>query len=348
MNVFRSPANPIITPKDITPTRDDFEVIGAFNAGAARLGDQTILLLRIAERPINKNPDLELTALYDCQADQVITKQFSKSDTSIDYSDPRLIITPDDTYLTSISHLRIARSTDGINFQIDPSPALEAANPYETLGIEDPRITKIDDTYYITYVAASAFGITTCLASTTDFLSFSRHGIIFCPDNKDVVLFPERIDGRYYALHRPVSGFVGKHEIWIAESPDLKCWGDHRYLMGLSPGRWDETKIGAGAPPFKTPHGWLELYHGADRNNRYCMGAVLLDIDQPWKVIARTAEPVLTPQTDYETEGFFGNVVFSCGLLYEQEKIKIYYGVADTSIALAEIDINDILKTLGL
>ncbi len=348
MQVFRSPYNPIIEPKDVKPFRDGFETIGVFNAGATRFQNEVILLLRVAERPISRNPDIMLTAVYDADSGKLITKQFSRDDPENDFSDPRLIITPHQTYLTSISHLRLARSSDGINFQIADAPAVAPANDVESFGIEDPRITLIDGLYYITYVAVCPFGVTTCMASTKDFSSFERHNVIFCPENKDVVLLPEKVGGKYYALHRPDSPLFGKHDIWIAESPDLHCWGKHRYLMGPQAGCWDELKIGASAVPFKIDQGWLEIYHGVDRSNRYCLGAVLLDKDEPWKVIARSEKPVLEPQADYEVEGFFGNVVFSCGLLYEEDKLKIYYGVADTAVCYAEVALRDVLENVKM
>jgi len=348
VKVFRSPNNPIIKPEDIKPSRDDFEVIGVFNAGVTRFKDEVVLLLRVAERPIGKHPDVTLTGVYDVSKGELVVKEFSKSDPENDFSDPRLIITPGGTYLTSISHLRLACSKDGINFQIKDNPTIQPANNYETFGLEDPRISLIDGTYYINYVGVCPFGVTTCLASTKDFINFERHGVIFYPDNKDVVLFPESLEGKYYALHRPVSTLFGKQEVWIAESLDLRCWGNHRYLMGPRPDCWDEIKIGAGAVPFKIEQGWLEIYHGADRNNRYCLGAVLLDSQEPWKVIARTEKPVFEPQADYECNGFFGNVVFSCGLLCEDDKLKIYYGAADTVICYAELSLQETIKSLKL
>ncbi len=348
MPVFRSPHNPIIEPRDVKPSRPDYEVIGVFNPGVTRLEDEVILLLRVAERPISSHPDITLAAVYDVTQADIILKKFSKDDPEIDFSDPRLIITPTQTFLTSLSHLRLARSSDGINFEIEDTPAITPANDYETFGLEDPRITLIDGTYYISYVAVSPLGVTTCLISTKDFNSFQRHGVIFCPENKDVALFPEKINDKFYALHRPVSPLFKKHQIWLAESPNLTCWGNHRASMESRPGRWDETKIGASAAPFKTKYGWLEIYHGADRNSRYCLGAVLLDTHQPWKVIARSQNPILQPQADYEIQGFFGNVVFSCGLLYEEEKLKIYYGVADTAVCFAEMPLQDVLGNLNL
>ena len=348
MQVFRSPYNPIIEPKDIKPSRDGFEIIGVFNAGVTRFQDEVILLLRVAERPINKNPGIMATAVYDVGSGELITKQFSKDDPTNDFSDPRLVITPNQTYLTSISYLRLARSSNGIDFKIEDTPAIFPANDVESFGVEDPRITFIDGVYYITYVAVCPFGVTTCLASTKDFSSFEHHGVIFCPENKDVVLLPEKIGGSYYALHRPDSPLFGKRDIWLAESPDLLCWGNHRYLMGPCSDCWDEIKVGAGAVPFKIDRGWLEIYHGADRNNRYCLGAVLLDKGEPWKVIARSGKPILSPQLDYEIAGFFGNVVFSCGLLFEDDKLRIYYGVADTAVCYAEILLQEIIDDLNL
>ncbi len=348
MKVFRPPENPIIKPEDVKPSRGDFEVIGVFNAGVTRFKEKVLLLLRVAERPVNQHPNIVQTAIFDINKGQLVIKEFSKVDPEIDFSDPRLIITPKGTYLTSISHLRLARSKDGINFEIDNIPSIGPENEYETFGLEDPRISLIDGRYYINYVGVGPFGVTTCLASTKDFQTFERHGIIFSPDNKDVVIFPERVEGKYYALHRPVSTLFGKQEIWIAESPDLFCWGNHRYLMGPRTGCWDEIKIGASAVPFRIEQGWLEVYHGVDRKNRYCLGAVLLDSQEPWKVISRTKRPIFEPEADYEVYGFFGNVVFSCGLLCEDSTLKIYYGAADTLICYAELSLEETIEALSL
>lgn len=345
MKVFRSSHNPIITPEDVNSSRDDFEVIGVFNAGVTRFEDDVLLLLRVAERPINENPEIALAAVYDVAEKRTILKEFPKSDSEIDFSDPRIIQTNHGTYLTSISHLRLARSTDGIHFKIENIPAIGPTNEYETFGIEDPRISLINGVYYINYVAASPLGVTTCLISTRDFNSFQRHGVIFCPENKDVVLFPEKIGSTYYALHRPASPLFSKQDIWLTESPDLITWGNHRHLFGPRAGTWDEAKIGAGAVPFRTERGWLEVYHGVDFNDRYCLGAVLLDINKPWNVLARSIDPIFEPETDYECSGFFGNVVFCCGLLCEDDTLKIYYGAADTSICYAELSLKDILES---
>ncbi|WP_019122176.1 glycoside hydrolase family 130 protein [Brevibacillus massiliensis] len=348
MAVYRSDRNPIIKPSDIPPYIKDYEVIGVFNAGVMRYGDEILLLLRVAERPPQDDPRYCLTPFYNLQKDAVDVNRLEKGLPGYDFSDARGVGTPTGSLLTSISYLRIARSKDGIHFTIDDRPALFPENQYEIYGIEDCRITRIDDTYYINYSAVSNLGITTCLASTKDFVSIHREGVIFQPDSKNITIFPQKIHGKYYALHRPSSSSFGKPSIWLAESPDLLCWGNHRIVMGCREGMWDEARIGASCVPIKLDQGWLEIYHGSDHQNRYCLGAVLLDTDQPWRVVARCEQPIMKPEADYEVEGFFGNVIFSCGALYEEDKVKIYYGAADTSMCYVEIKLEEIIERLGI
>lgn len=344
MDIFRSDKNPIITPGDIKPSRPDLKVVCVFNCGVTRFNGEILLLMRVAEKPINNNSKKELVPLLNMKTDELVVKGFNKTDSSIDFSDSRFVRTTAGEYLTSISHLRIARSKNGIDFRIDKKPAMFPENKYERFGIEDPRITHINERYYINYSAVSDItGITTCLASTVDFITFTRHGVIFMPDNKDAAIFPEKIKGKYYALNRPISAEYSARDIWISESPDLICWGKHMRLMGTRKKYWDERRIGCGAVPFRIEEGWMEIYHGSSKINRYCLGAVLLDANEPWKIIARSEKPIIEPEKDYELKGFFGNVVFTCGVLYEEGKVKIYYGAADTCIAYAEITLKDIL-----
>ncbi|MCL6459101.1 MAG: glycoside hydrolase family 130 protein [Gorillibacterium sp.] len=345
MTIYRAPSNPILTPADIKPSRPDMEVIGVFNAGVIRKLGEVILLLRIAERPITDSREHYLTPIYNDETDciEIRTIPFSQDH---DFSDPRTIKTPSQNYLTSISHLRVARSGDGIHFEVDDQPTIRPANVYERFGIEDPRITELEDGYYITYTGASEYGIVVPLIFTKDFITFERKGIIFHPDNKDVAIFPERMNGKYYALHRPSSSHYAKPDMWIAESDDLLKWGNHQHLIGVRDGCWDDERIGASAVPFRTEQGWLEIYHGADHTNRYCLGAVLLDLNEPWRVIARSKTPFMVPELEFEVEGFFGNVIFSCGALYEEDKIKIYYGAGDTCIGYAETTLASIMESM--
>lgn len=347
MNIYRYPANPIIRPQDVKPSRPDFKVVCVFNAGVIRFNDEVLLLMRVAEIPNNDNPDIVMVPVFDPDQGKLIIKEFNRKDKSIDFSDSRFVRTETHQYLTSISHFRIARSKDGIHFDIDEKPAMFPANLYEKFGIEDPRISYIDGKYYINYSAISdVTGVTTCLASTTDFKNFERHGCIFTPDNKDIAIFPEKIGGKYYALNRPASAEYKRRDMWISESPDLICWGNHRFLMEAREGYWDDGRIGCSAVPFRIDEGWLEIYHGSSKSNRYCLGAVLLDANEPWKVLARSEKPIIEPETEYELNGFFGNVIFNCGVLYEGGKVKIYYGAADTYIAYAEIELKDIIDSL--
>jgi len=346
IDIKRSEKNPIIKPGDIEPSDSRFKVVGVFNCGVIRFKDEVILLMRVAEAPVNNNPIKLSVSWLDINSGVFVIKEFNKNDPSINISDPRIIKTTKGNFLTSISHLRLARSKNGIDFKIDIKPAMLPENIYERFGIEDPRITWIADKYYITYSAVSDItGITTCLASTFDFINFTRHGVIFSPDNKDVVIFPEKISDRYYALNRPSASEFGLRGIWISESPDLVCWGDHNWLMGPREGYWDSERIGGGAVPFRTEEGWLEIYHGASRDSRYCLGVVLLDSEKPFKIRARSEKPVMEPRADYELNGFFSNVIFTCGALYEEDRVKVYYGTADTCIAYAEIKLDDILNS---
>jgi predicted GH43/DUF377 family glycosyl hydrolase len=348
MNIYRSKKNPIIKPEDVRPFLPDFEVIGVFNCGVTEFKGEILLLLRVAEKPIGGSSKEILIPVVDFKTGSISIKVFNKDDPLIDFSDPRFLrSTREGCYLTSISHLRIARSKNGIDFNIDKRPALFPEKEYEKSGIEDPRVTCIDGRYYISYSAVSdVTGITACLASTSDFRTFTKHGIIFMPDNKNVAIFPEKIEGKYYALSRPASGEFCVNDIWISESCNLIHWGNHKRLMGVRKGCWDSLRVGGGAVPFKIDEGWLEIYHGASEDGRYCIGAVLLDYKEPWKVITRSKEPVIEPEMDYELNGFFGGVVFTCGVLYEKGVVKIYYGAADTTVAYAEVRLNDILERM--
>ena len=252
--------------------------------------------------------------------------------------------------LTQMSHLRVARSRDGLHFTVDDVPSLMPANRLEEYGCEDPRAALIDGIWHITYVSVSRLGISTSRLTTTDFRSFERHGLMFLPDQKDVVLFPGRIGGRYAALTRPMpQSFSRVLGVWIAFSDDLVHWGDYAPLALPRQGMWDGLRTGAGATPFRVPEGWLEIYHGVDRRTRYALGAILLDADDPSRVIARSPEPILVPTAPYEREGLFDNVVFTCGhvnLDPEGREIRVYYGAADSRLAAADFAVREILDQL--
>lgn len=347
MLVERFEDNPLIRPQDVVPSRSDYEVVGAFNPGATYYNDETLLLLRVAERPKDKADNEQVAPILNPQTGQIEHFRVNNDDPGItDIPDSRSFFFKDEMYLTSISHLRIARSKDGIHFTVDPTPAVLPQMPYETFGLEDPRITRIDEVFYITYKAVSANGICTGLLTTTDFHDFQRHGIIFCPENIDVVLFPEKIGGKFWALTRPVPRYIGPRGIWIASSPDAVHWGAHAPLLLPLEGTFHDGKTGASCVPIKTPHGWLEIYHGSDIHDRYSLAAGLLDIQDPRKVIARANVPLMEPEFPYEVQGFYGNVVFSCGAVQKNDSVVIYYGASDEYTAGAVTTIDKMLSTL--
>jgi predicted GH43/DUF377 family glycosyl hydrolase len=183
---------------------------------------------------------------------------------------------------------------------------------------------------------------------TKDWKTFERKGMIFPPHNKDCALFEEKINGKYYALHRPSSPELGGNYIWIAESPDGLHWGNHKLLATTRNGMWDSARLGAGASPIRTEKGWLEIYHGATEEHRYCLGLLLLDSDDPTKVIARSEEPIMEPIAQYEQEGFFGNVVFTNGHIINGDTVSVYYGASDEVICKANFSIAALLKSLGV
>jgi predicted GH43/DUF377 family glycosyl hydrolase len=280
-----------------------------FNAGATQLGAETILLVRVEDR-------------------------------------------------RGHSHLSVARSNDGVShWRIDsqPSFAADPANyPEEAWGVEDARLTWVEDrgAWIIAYTAFSQSGPLVSLAETKDFVAFSRLGPVMPPEDKDAAVFPRSFENRYAMIHRPVStGGFGAH-IWLSFSPDLKHWGDHRVLMHARRGAWwDANKIGLSCPPLETPAGWLLLYHGV-RNTAggciYRLGLALLDLENPLRVLHRSDEWIFAPDTLYERQGDVNGVVFPCGWILDKPSgtIRLYYGGADTCLALATARLDDLLAYL--
>ncbi len=249
------------------------------------------------------------------------------------------------------SMFALARSRDGLRFQVDEKPVMmpERSGPfakYESRGIEDPRATFIEDTCYVVYTAVGKRGPRIALAKTKDYVNYERLGLISEPGNKDGVLFPRKIKGRYARLDRPLGG--GRGSIWISYSPDLLNWGDSEVIMTPRSGYWDDFRIGASVPPIETDEGWLEIYHGIKLTSSgaiYRVGTVLLDLDDPARVIKRSSSPILSPRENYERIGDVPNVCFACGAVIDPDgKIKIYYGAADTSICVALGTLEQILR----
>lgn len=299
----RHASNPIIQAADIP-----YPANAAFNPAATRVGDETLLLLRVEDR-------------------------------------------------RGMSHLTAARSRDGVSgWQIDPEPTLQPCPgryPEEIWGIEDPRITRIDelDLWAVLYTAYSKSGPLVSLATTRDFKTFDRKGAVMPPEDKDAALFPVRFDGRWAMIHRPVSSFkgVGAH-IWISFSPDMKHWGDHQILIPARRGGWwDANKVGLSPPPLKTDKGWLIAYHGVRTTAGGCiyrLGLALLDLKDPARLLARSDEWVFAPEKDYEITGDVDKVVFPCGWVADGDRLRLYYGGADKCVALATASVSRLLDWL--
>jgi predicted GH43/DUF377 family glycosyl hydrolase len=300
--LIRHPKNPILTARDWP-----YPVNTVFNAGAAILEGETLLLCRVEDR-------------------------------------------------SGVSHLTVARSRNGVDgWRIEPEPCLapSAEHPEEAWGIEDPRVTWLEEAalFGVAYTAYSPVGPMVWLATTRDFRAFKRLGPVLVPENKDAALFPSKLDGDWALLHRPVTRMEGGAHIWLSTSPDLIHWGRHQVLLRARSGPyWDAGKIGLSAQPMRTEKGWLILYHGVKNTcfgSIYRQGLALLDLENPRKVLARTSEWIFSPETDYERSGDVGNVVFCCGWTLHEGEVRLYYAGADTCMALATARLDDLLARLA-
>ncbi len=341
----------LLRPSDFKPSQDDLEVIGAFNPGAIATAEGVVILVRVAEQTAERRQGQTGFPRWDTKAGRVVTDWQNNGE--LDTVDVRVAKRKRDglVRLTFTSHLRVVYSCDGRSIDSLKDSWFRPATEYEEFGIEDPRITRMGNTFYITYVAVSRHGAATALASTKDFKSFERNGIIFCPENKDVVLFPEKIAGQYYAFHRPNAATpFTKPEMWLASSPDLIHWGKHEPFLGGSE-TWDIGRVGAGTPPILTAKGWLEIYHGNSRRQEdagigtYSGGVLLLDSQDPRRILGAAGQ-IFVPETDYEREGFVPNVVFPTGIIEQGETVLVYYGAADTCAAVVEFSLREITELL--
>jgi predicted GH43/DUF377 family glycosyl hydrolase len=297
----RYPGNPLLSPE-----RWPYPVNAVMNAGATRVGDQTVLVCRAEDR-------------------------------------------------RGFSHLTCAWSRDGAsNGIVDEQPALayDGQCPEEEWGLEDPRVTRVDelDAWIITYTAFGPGGPGVSLAKTSDFRSFERLGLIMTPEDKNAVLLPRRVEGNWVLFHRPTSRHGA--DIWLSRSSDLQSWSTPELVMSRRPGGWwDSARIGMGAPPIETDDGWLVVYHGVRETvagGLYRAGLALLDLETPSTVLRRSEEWVLGPQAEFEVTGDVPNVVFPCGLVRDgdTDTLSLYYGAADTRIGLATANCSQLLDYL--
>jgi len=341
----RFPENPLLIPKDLQPDNPELQIISLLNPGVFRFQNKTWLLVRVAEGTVAKEGFTYFPVLNSTGNTEVI--EVPLNDPDLIATDARVVNYKGLDYLTTLSHLRLLCSDDGIKFYEPGGYSPITGKGYlERFGIEDCRVTQINDTYYLTYTAVSDSGVGVGMRTTKDFKSYENAGMILPPHNKDCAIFEEKINGKFYCLHRPSSKEIGGNYIWLADSIDGIHWGNHQCIIKTRPGLWDNVRVGAGAAPIKTEKGWLEIYHGANEQHQYCLGAFLMDLDDPGKVIGRTSDPIMIPTETYELSGFFGHVVFTNGHVVNGDELTIYYGAADEFVCGAKFSVSEILGAL--
>ena len=249
-----------------------------------------------------------------------------------------------------VPHIYLGRSNDAIHWEFDEEKipfTNESGEPFMPPYAYDPRLVKVDDTYYIMW-CQDAYGPTIGIAKTTDFKTFTRLENPFLPYNRNAVLFPRKINGNFGMLSRPCdNGHTAFGDIFLTESKDMEFWGHHRHVMGRSDNWWESLKIGGGAAPIETDKGWLMFYHGVVNTCNgyvYSIGAAILDINDPSKVLHRCSNYILAPEEWYEERGFVPNVCFPCAALTDADtgRIAIYYGCADSYVGIAFTTVQEI------
>lgn len=298
-------------------------------------------LQRVTNKPILKpilEHDWESAAVFNCGMIHdnglfhMLYRAADRDFEALKYDQP-------DPSLKFTSTMGYAVSTDGVSFKRLDQPVFSGSGSQEEWGVEDGRISKIDGTYYMLY---TGFGgrdwedHRICLATSKNLIEWTKHGVVLDEPNKDAALLEEKVNGRYMLFHRRIP------HIWVAFSDDLVTWNDHQIIMKTIPGTWESKKIGIAGQPFLIDDGYLMLYHAVDDNNVYRLGAALLDKNDPTRVIARQAQPILEPELEWEKNGFVPNVVFSNGQAVVGNELFVYYGGADRVIGVAKIGLDEI------
>ena len=317
--IRRHPANPILSAKDVP-----YKATLVFNAGVCRFQGKYVMVFR---NDVHDYPDVGQRPIV--------------------WSQVRV-------------SMGLALSDDGVHWTVAPKPIFELRND-EIIHCYDPRLTVLDGRVYMCFAMSTRHGIRGGIAVTDDFEKFDILHVTV-PDNRNMVLFPERIGGMYVRLERPfpVYGRQGKDQFdtWLSRSPDMRFWGDSALVMGVEDVPFANDKIGPGPPPIKTSRGWLTIFHAVDRDDtrgkngwdekwtkRYTAGIMLLDLEQPWKIVGMCKTPLLAPEADYEVDGGFrNNVIFPGGMILEDSgEVKLYYGSADTVECLATANVDDLV-----
>jgi predicted GH43/DUF377 family glycosyl hydrolase len=348
----------LLRPEMLEPAAPGFRVAGCFNPAAFRAGGETWLIVRVAEAAGRArggrfpSPRVDFTR----RRPRVVVDQVPHRPRRGE--DVRTLVLADGTVrLRFLSHLRLARvSGDGLRLEmLDQRPWLFPEHPWEEFGVEDPRATVAAGRLLVSYVAVGReLGIAPALleAASPD-APPRRLGVMLPSENKDVLLFPRRIRGRWAALHRPMGrDALTAPSIQLAFSPDLVHWGGHRLVMGPSRRAWDSHRIGGGPPPLRVEGGWLLVYHGVERRardpiGRYSVGAALLDPRDPSRVLARSPRPILRPERPWERRGFTPDVLFPTGATLRGDELTLYCGAADRCVASVTVSLRDVLSRLA-
>lgn len=318
----RHPANPILAPERIP-----YPASLVFNAGVTKYQGRYVMVFRNDHGPTEAD-----WALF-CENGSEQPPEFQTS-------------------------LGLAFSDDGIHWEVEPTPCWEISND-EVLRVYDPRLTVIDGIVHLCFAMDTRHGVRGGIARTEDFSKFEILSLSV-PDNRNMVLFPEKIGGRYFRLERPFPVYsrgCDRFDTWSGRSPDLIHWGDHELVLPVESVPFANDKTGPAAPPVKTPQGWLTIFHAVwrdpDKNlggwepswhKTYYAGVMLLDLENPSKVIGLAREPLIAPETSWERIGYRNDVIFPGGMILEDSgEVKIYYGAADTVEALATAHLDDLL-----
>lgn len=314
--IHRHPANPILTPKDVP-----YGPAMVFNAGVTKYEGRYVMVFRN------------------------------------DYGDEeQQTILPHST-----TNLGLAFSSDGIHWEVQPEPCW-SWNDEEVIRVYDPRITVIEGKCHLCFAVDTRHGLRGGIAVTDDFHTFDVQSLSL-PDNRNMVLFPERIGGKYVRLERPFPvysrGGIDRFDMWLSDSPDLRYWGNSQLVLAVEQVPFANDKIGPGAPPIRTEKGWLTTFHAVDLDpnrgkngweaswkKRYTAGIMLLDLENPSRILGMSSSPLLAPEAPYETDGGFRNhVIFPGGMILEPSgEVKMYYGAADTVECLATADVDDLVR----
>jgi|SRR3989344_1279443 len=349
----------LLKPSDFKPTLSDWKIDGSLNPGAVRMPNGKILLMvRIAESCTRKKeghlcPRIVLKKEYDRKRNK------DNKGIIIDTHNNKTYFVFSECILPNISHFRkVVLDDSGMKVEkISRKPDFLGLAVTSEYGVEDARIVNLEGKYAMTYVSVSDdTGVSSSLAVSDDLINWDRKGIIFQEQNKDVVLFPEKIRGRYVALNRPETMFPFSHPaIWISYSDDLVYWGkETKILLTRKKNSWDSNRLGAGCPPIKTEKGWLIIYHGVfvkGKGNVYNAGAALLDLKNPAKVLARSPadKPLFAPKNDFEKFGFMNEVVFPSGIVedFNGRDVLVYSGGADSVVSVRKISYREIFRNMG-